>query len=73
MRRSYVDWLKFLPVESTVKLYRINSNVSAKFSKSQWFRSDEGLKIILNEYFKMRLEWFIDKYFEGIEHTVTDH
>lgn len=73
MRRSYVDWLKFLPVESNIKLYRINSNVSAKFSKSQWFRSDEGLKIILNEYFKMRLEWFIDKYFEGIEHTVTDH
>jgi hypothetical protein len=62
MRRSYVDWLKFLPLSYRPKILRVNSEISEKFNKENWFKSKETLHVVLNEYFKNRGEQMIDVY-----------
>ena len=52
-RRGFVHFKKFLP--ENVKIYRANSAVSDKYSKDSWFKSEEGIKVVINEYIKMKI------------------
>jgi hypothetical protein len=63
MRRAYINWLKFLPTEMSTKLLilRCNSEVSHDFNGENWYKSEKSLRVVLNEYFKIRGEWIVDK------------
>ena len=64
MRRSHINWIKFLPkdLEKKIRILRCNSGVSADFNNQNWYKSEKSLRIVLNEYFKIRGEWIVDKY-----------
>lgn len=70
MRRAYTDWLKFIPNNYKPEILRVNSNVSDKFNRNNWYKSKEGLNVILNEYFKNRGEHLIDVYLSNSNQIV---
>ncbi|PLS81710.1 hypothetical protein CYG49_01560 [Candidatus Saccharibacteria bacterium] len=51
-RRGWAIWNKFSP-EGT-EFIRINANVSERFNRDNWFKNAETIRIILNEFIKMR-------------------
>jgi hypothetical protein len=62
MRRAYTDWLKFCPVYYSPTIMRQCSSVSDTLSAKHWYKSENSLHIVLNEYFKNRGEHLIDVY-----------
>lgn len=52
-RRGWAHFKKYLP--DSMKIYRVNSGVGEKYSKDAWFKSEEGIKVIINEYIKMKV------------------
>lgn len=52
-RRGWVHFMKY--IEKNQTLIRVNSATSPKFSKSQWFMSEDGIRVVLNEYVKMKI------------------
>jgi hypothetical protein len=55
MRRSYTHMLKYIPNENT--LYRVASDVDPKgdFAKDRWFKNESGIKVVFNEFVKMKV------------------
>lgn len=52
-RRGWCLFKKYLP--DTVKLVRRNCDTSEKFSRDGWFTNPEGIKVVLNEFIKMKI------------------
>ena len=69
MSRSYNDLLKFLTVEQekSIQVFRANSSIGQRYERDSWYMYADTLNIVLNEYFKQRGEWLIDKYFAELE------
>lgn len=51
-RRGWVMFKKLLL--DTVKIFRVNSETSEIYKKNNWYKNDKALRIILNEFIKMR-------------------
>lgn len=51
-RRGWVSFQKYVP--STTRIYRVNSEVSEGFSKSFWYKNEDGVRVILSEFLKMK-------------------
>jgi len=51
-RRGWAIFKKHLP--DSVDLYRINSKTSEQFSKDNWYKQENSLRVVLNEFIKMR-------------------
>ena len=55
MRRSWAFMMKYVPTECN--LYRVSSDVSpdGDFTKDGWWKNENGIKVIFNEYVKMKI------------------
>ena len=51
-RRGWCIFKKHLP--DTVKLYRVNCSTKPEYSRSEWFKQEPTMRIVLNEFMKMR-------------------
>jgi uncharacterized SAM-binding protein YcdF (DUF218 family) len=51
-RRGWSIMKKYLP--GSVSLYRVNSDVDQELSKDQWYKQEKSLRVVLNEFIKMR-------------------
>lgn len=51
-RRGFVNFMKASP--ETVTFYRVNSGTSEPYRKENWYRQENTLKVIINEFVKMR-------------------
>jgi uncharacterized SAM-binding protein YcdF (DUF218 family) len=51
-RRSWVLFKKLLP--DSITLYRVNSEVTEPYKKNNWYTREDTLKVVLNEFLKMR-------------------
>ncbi len=51
-RRGWAMWRKYL--DDNIKLYRVNCAPGSNSSAEQWFRNQDGLRIVLGEYVKLR-------------------
>lgn len=51
-RRAWAIFKKHLP--DSIKIFRVNSDTKPEYSKDNWYKQRETLKIILNEFVKMR-------------------
>lgn len=61
MRRSHIALNSYLKKEHHKQILRSPSKVSESFSSNNWYKSERTLRIVLNEYFKIIGEWYIDK------------
>lgn len=52
-RRGWCHFKKYLP--DTIKLIRQNCDTGEKFSRDGWFTNPEGIKVVLNEFIKMKI------------------
>ena len=52
-RRCWAHFMKY--IEEGTKLIRINSDTKPELQKEHWYKSESGLRIITNEYAKMRI------------------
>lgn len=52
-RRGWCHFRKYLP--DSVGLIRRNCGTSEKFSRDGWFTNPEGIKVVLNEFIKMKI------------------
>jgi hypothetical protein len=52
-RRGWAHFRKYLPDD--VRLIRQNCSTAPKFSREQWFRTPDGIKVVANEYVKMKI------------------
>lgn len=51
-RRGYVNFIKATP--DSVQFYRVNSGTSDPYRKENWYKQGNTLKVVLNEFIKMR-------------------
>ncbi len=51
-RRGWCTFQKYIP--ESVVLYRVNSSSSEKFDKLNWYKNEDGIRVILGEYVKLR-------------------
>ncbi len=51
-RRGWAIFKKHLPDE--IKLYRVNSSTGEPFQKENWYKQENTLRVVLNEFLKMR-------------------
>ena len=51
-RRGWAHFMKY--VDEGVELVRVNSETKPAFGRSQWFRSETGIRVIINEFVKIR-------------------
>ncbi len=51
-RRGYVNFLKASPDDVT--FFRVNSGCSEPYRKENWYKQENTLKVIINEFIKMR-------------------
>jgi hypothetical protein len=51
-RRGWSIMRKYLP--DSVSLYRVNSDVDQELSKDEWYKQEKSLRVVLNEFIKMR-------------------
>lgn len=51
-RRGYTTLQKYL--SDRVKIYRVNSKTLPIYQRDQWFKNEVAIKVILNEFVKMR-------------------
>ena len=51
-RRGWVIFKKHLP--DNVAIYRVNCSTKAEFSRENWYKQENTLRIVLNEFMKMR-------------------
>lgn len=51
-RRGYGVFQKH--TETGTKIYRVNSKTSAIYSREQWFKNPDGIKVIFNELVKLK-------------------
>ncbi len=52
-RRGWCHFQKYLP--ENIEVIRHNCGTGEKFSRDGWFTNPEGIKIVLNEFIKMRI------------------
>lgn len=52
-RRGWCHFMKFS--DSSYQFIRANSNASEMFSRKGWYKNEDGIKIIINEYLKMKV------------------
>lgn len=52
-RRGWVHFKKYLP--DKVRLIRVNCSTRTEYSKENWFKNENGIRAILNEFIKMRI------------------
>lgn len=51
-RRGWCVWKKHTSDE--VKLYRVNCNTRSSLSRDNWFKNEDGLRVVLGEFVKLR-------------------
>lgn len=51
-RRGWAHFKKHLP--DSVKLYRVNCSTGDHFARDNWFKQEDTLRVVLNEFIKMR-------------------
>lgn len=51
-RRGWCVWKKHTP--EAVKLYRTNCAAGVKFDSDNWYQNEDGLKVVLGEFVKLR-------------------
>ncbi len=51
-RRGWAMWRKYL--DDKIKLYRVNCTPGADDNAEQWYRNEDGLRVVLGEYVKLR-------------------
>lgn len=51
-RRGWCVWKKHTP--EAVKLYRTNCAVGVKFDSNNWYQNEDGLRVVLGEFVKLR-------------------
>jgi uncharacterized SAM-binding protein YcdF (DUF218 family) len=52
-RRGWAVFKKYLP--DGVSLIRVNSETADVYGRAQWFKSEQGIKTILNEFVKLKV------------------
>lgn len=52
-RRGWVHFKKYLP--DGVRVYRVNSSCKPEYTKENWFKNEQGIQAILNEFVKMKI------------------
>ena len=57
-RRGWCHFKKYLP--DKIKLFRINCATKPEYNKVNWFRNEAGIRIILNEFVKMKVAVILD-------------
>jgi hypothetical protein len=57
-RRGWCDFKKFLP--EGMKLIRVNSECVFQYSREGWFASEESIRVIINEFRKMKVGVALD-------------
>ena len=59
MRRAYMEWYKFTP--RNIKIIPISATATApELRRDSWFKSEKGIRMLLNEYAKMVIEHRMD-------------
>lgn len=51
-RRGWAIFKKHLP--DSIELYRVNSGTSEQYHRDNWYRQENTLRVVLNEFMKMR-------------------
>ena len=51
-RRGWCTWKKHTP--DTVQLFRVNSTTAEHFSYEHWYKHEDGIRVVLNEFVKLR-------------------
>lgn len=51
-RRGWCIFKKYLP--DSISLYRVNAATAPRYQKDQWYLQEDSLRVVLNEYIKMR-------------------
>ena len=51
-RRGWCVWKKHTP--DSVAIYRVNAETSRKFDADHWYKNQDGLKLVLGEFVKLR-------------------
>ena len=64
MRRAYIEWQKYPDFD--LRVIRQCCSVSDTFSRENWYKSEVGLNIILNEFIKIRGEYLVDLALAGV-------
>ena len=47
-------WIHFQKYSENIQFFRINSDVSNIFSRDEWYKSETGIRIIINEFIKIK-------------------
>jgi hypothetical protein len=51
-RRGWAIIKKHLP--DSVRLYRVNSGTGEQYTRENWYKQENTLRVVLNEFIKMR-------------------
>lgn len=51
-RRGWCMWRKYLPDD--VRLLRANCGTGPKFARNEWYKSEDGIRVVLGEFIKLR-------------------
>ncbi len=51
-RRGWCSWKKHTP--ESVAIYRVNCKTGPNFTPDAWYRNEDGLRVVLGEFIKMR-------------------
>jgi hypothetical protein len=52
-RRGWVHFKKYLP--DNVKVVRVNAKTIEKYTRDGWYKNEDGIRVILNEFIKMKI------------------
>lgn len=52
-RRGWCHFKKYLPDE--IRLIRVNSNTIPQYERSNWYKNEDGISVIINEFVKMKV------------------
>lgn len=52
-RRGWCHFKKYLP--DKIKIYRVNCLTKPDYTKGNWYKNENGIRVILNEFVKMKI------------------